>query len=85
MLDEFKTDILGSISEQLDTLNIQNKQKTEADTLAIFCPKFGKKHAPRECPIDAKVVETCMICSKSHETKDCPSILLVSVSSSLHQ
>ena len=27
MLDEFKTDILGSLSEQLDTLKIQNKQK----------------------------------------------------------
>ena len=25
MLDEFKTDILGSLSEQLDTLKIQNK------------------------------------------------------------
>ena len=24
--------------------------------------------------MDAKVVETCMICSESHETKDCPSI-----------
>eukprot|EP00253_Pinus_taeda_P007789 PITA_07789 len=33
-----------------------------------------KKHALRECPLDAKVVETCMICSESHETKDCPSI-----------
>jgi len=27
MLDEFKTDILGNLSEQLDTLKIQNKQK----------------------------------------------------------
>ena len=74
MLDEFKTDILGSLSEQLDTLKIQNKQKTEVDALAIFGPKCRKKHALRECPLDAKVVETCMICSESHETKNYPSI-----------
>jgi len=32
MLNEFKTDILGSLSEKIDTLKLQNKQKTEADT-----------------------------------------------------
>ena len=42
--------------------------------MAIFCPKCRKKHALRECPLDEKVVETCMICSENHETKDCPSI-----------
>lgn len=74
MLDEFKTGILGSLSEQLDTLKIKNKQKTEADALAIFCPKCRKKHTLMECPLDAKIAETCMICSKSHETKGFPSI-----------
>eukprot|EP00253_Pinus_taeda_P003396 PITA_03396 len=74
MLDEFKTDILESLSEQLDTLKIHNKQKAEAEALAIFCPKCRKKHGLRECPLDAKVVETCVICSENHETKDCPSI-----------
>jgi len=77
MIDEFKTDILGSLSEQIGTLKLQNKQKNEADALAIFYPKFRKKHALRECPLDAKVVETCMICSESHETKGCPSILVL--------
>ena len=33
-----------------------------------------KKNALREFPLDEKIVETCMICSKSHETKGCPSI-----------
>jgi len=27
-----------------------------------------------ECPLDAKIVETCMICSEIHETKGCHSI-----------
>eukprot|EP00253_Pinus_taeda_P034750 PITA_34750 len=74
MLDEFKSDILGSLSEQLDTLKIHNKQQAESEALAIFCSKCRKKHVLRECPLDAKVVETCVICSESHETKDCPSI-----------
>ena len=56
MLDEFKYDIFGSLSEQIDTLELQNKQKDESDALAIFCPKCRKKHALREFPLDAKVV-----------------------------
>ena len=44
MLDEFRTDILGSLSEQLDTLKIHNKQQAEAEALAIFCPKCRKNH-----------------------------------------
>ena len=42
MLDEFKTDILGGLSEKIDTLKLQNKQKIEANALAIFCPKCRK-------------------------------------------
>ena len=64
MLYEFKSEILGSLSEQIDTLKLQNKQKAESDALAIFCPKCRKKHALRECPLDAKLVETCVICSE---------------------
>ena len=74
MLDEFKSDILGSLSEKIDTLKLQNKQKDENDALEIFFPKCRKKHALRECPLDAKVIETCAICSEKHETKSCPSL-----------
>lgn len=74
MLDEFKTDILGSLSEQIDTLKLQNKHNVETGALAVFCPKCRKKHALRECPLKAKFIETYMICSESHETKNCPSI-----------
>eukprot|EP00253_Pinus_taeda_P005906 PITA_05906 len=54
MLDEFKNDILGSLSEQLDTLKIHNKQQEEDEALAGFCSKCRKKHALMECPLDAK-------------------------------
>ena len=74
MLDEFKSEIFGSLSEKIDTLKLKNKKKVESDALAIFCPKCRKKHALRECPLDVKVVETCVICSEKHETKNCPSL-----------
>ena len=35
LLENFKTDILGTISAQMDTLNI--KKKFEDEALAIFC------------------------------------------------
>jgi len=63
MIYELKTDILGSLSEQIDTLKLQNKHKTEAHALAIFCPKCRKKHALREFPLDVEIIETCVIFS----------------------
>lgn len=71
-LDNFKTDILGSLSEQLDNLKIQNKKKTKNDALSIFCPKCRKKHALRECPLHS--LEFCVICAKNHNTKEWHSI-----------
>jgi len=74
LLDTFKTDILGSLSEQIDTLKIQNKKNDENVALSIFCPKCRKKHALRECPLDSKAIETCVICANNHDTKECSSL-----------
>jgi len=70
----FKINIFGSLSEQIDTLKVQNKQNDANTALSIFYQKFRKKHALRECPLDLKSVEICVICAKNHETKECPSI-----------
>ena len=74
MLDTFKTYILGSLSEQIDTLKIKNKQKSENAALSIFCPRCRKKHAIGECPLDSKTIETCAICADNHDTKEFPSL-----------
>ena len=73
-LENFKTDILGSISEQIDTLKVQNNQKVENVALFIFCLKCRKKQALRECPLDLKFIETHVICAENHDNKECPSI-----------
>jgi len=53
LLDNFETNILGTLSEQLNTLKIQNKKKAENVALSIFCPKYRKKHALREDPLNS--------------------------------
>ena len=62
LLDTFKIDILGSVSEQIDTLKIKNKKNSENAALSIINPKRQKKHALRECPLDSKAIETCHMC-----------------------
>ena len=74
LLDTFKTDILGILSEQIYTLKIQNKKNSETVALSILCPKCQKKHALREFNLDSKVIETCVICVDNHDTKEYPSL-----------
>jgi hypothetical protein len=72
MLDNFKTDILSSLSSQLDTFQAK-KKKEEADlALAVFCPKSRKKYPLRECPLD--IIKICGICEQNNDTKNCPSL-----------
>jgi hypothetical protein len=72
LLDNFKTDLLGTIGSQLDTLKIKRKQEEENPVLSIFCPKCRKRHPLRECPLDN--VPVCAICTENHKTEDCPSL-----------
>jgi hypothetical protein len=51
MLDYFNTDILSSLSSQLDTLQMKKKEEMK-QALVIFCPKFRMKHTWKECPLD---------------------------------
>jgi hypothetical protein len=71
-LENFKTDILGTLTTQLDVLQAKQRQAEEEQSLAIFFPWCRKKHSPRECPLD--MVRTCAICAKDHATEQCPSL-----------
>jgi hypothetical protein len=72
LLDNFKTDLLGTIGSQLDTLKIKRKQEEEHPVLSIFCPKCRKRHPLRECPLDN--ISVCAICTEKHKIEDCPSL-----------
>jgi hypothetical protein len=70
LLENFKTDLLGTLSLQLDTLQFKKKQEDEKTTLSIFCPKCREKHPLRECPLDN--IKICAICVGEHPTEHCP-------------
>ena len=68
-MENFKTNILNTIRDHLDTLKIKNKEE-EKVSLAIFYPKCRSKNSKREYPIN--VVEVCGICTQEHATDQCP-------------
>ena len=70
LLENFKTTILGTISSQLDTLNI--KRKLEDEALSIFYAKCRKKHPTNDCPLNN--VKICGICVENQDTENCPSL-----------
>jgi len=53
LLENFKTDILGTLTTQLDIMQAKQKQAEVEKNLAIFCPRCRKKHNHKECPLDA--------------------------------
>ena len=72
LLEDFKTDILGTLTTQLDIMQAKQKQVEAEQNLAIFCPRCRKKHNHKECPFDT--VQVCAICTKYHSTESCPSV-----------
>jgi len=69
LLENFKTYILSTISNQLDTLKLKKKQEEEV-VLAIFCPRCRKKHGEKECP--SNVIEIYGLCTLEHATSEFP-------------
>ena len=70
LLENFKTDILGTISAHMDTLSI--KKKFEDEALAIFCSRCKKKHPIKNCPLNS--ISVCGVCAEDHTTEDYPSL-----------
>ena len=72
LLEDFKIDILGTLTTQLDIMQAKQKQVEAKQNLVIFCPRCRKKHSHKECPLD--MVQTCTLCTKDHATESCPSL-----------
>jgi hypothetical protein len=72
LLENFKTNILSTLTTQLDVLQAKQKKVEAEQVLAIFFHRCRKKHGPRECPLD--IVRVCAICAKDHDTEDFPSL-----------
>ena len=72
LLDNLKTDILSTLSTQMVTLQVKQKQLELDRTMAIFCPKCKKNHLEREFPLNS--IEKCDICELNHVTSSFPSL-----------
>jgi hypothetical protein len=70
LLEKFKTDILNTISSQLDTIKIKMKQELENVALAILCHRCRRKHPEKEFPLN--VIKMCGLCIEDHPTNECP-------------
>ena len=72
LLEDFKIDILGTLTMQLDIMQAKQKQEEAEQNLVILCPRCRKKHSHKECLLD--MVQNCSICTKDHTTESCPSL-----------
>ena len=57
LIEKFKTDMMSSISSEIDVLRAKKKQLVEDLALGVFFPRCRKKHPLKECPLDK--VEVC--------------------------
>ena len=70
LLENFKKDILETISAQINLVNI--KKKFEDEALSIFYSHCKTKLPIKNCPLNE--INVCRVCTKNHETDDCPSL-----------
>ena len=70
LLENFKTDILGTLSSQIDSMNIKNKFEDEA--LTIFGSRCKKRLPLKNFPLN--VVSLCGLCVEKHEIDSCPAL-----------
>ena len=73
-MENMKIEIMNTVSKQINSLKFQQKLVEEQESLSIFCPKCRRKHPLRECPLDIKETNKCVICADNHATDKCPSI-----------
>ena len=72
ILENFKTEMMSSISSKIDVLREKQKQAVEDLTLGRFFPRRRKKHPLKECPLNN--IEVCQLCELNHDIKECPSL-----------
>ena len=72
LLDNLKTNIMSTLTSQLDILQVKQKHNEIEKETPIFCAKCKKKHPLKECRLNT--IEAYVICEQAHPTKMCPSL-----------
>ena len=68
--ENFKIDILSTLSSQLDTIKTKKKQDEENAILTIFCSRCRKRHPLKECPLNT--MSLCGFCKITTKQKIVP-------------
>jgi len=72
MLEDFKSEMLQTLSMKIDTLHIKRKQEEVERALAIFYPRCTRRHPQNEFPLNS--IEVCSVCEENHCMGKCPSL-----------
>ncbi len=72
MLEDFKSEMLQTLSMQMDTLHIKREQDEVEMALAISCLRCTRRHPRNECPLNS--IEVCSVCGENHSTDKCTSL-----------
>ena len=67
LLENFKTDLLGAMGSQLDSLHDKKRKYEECTIMSIFCPSCRTKHPERECLLNN--ISICHICTEEHRDR----------------
>ena len=71
LLENFKTNLLSTLSSQIDTLQVKKKEEKEP-ILSIYCSKCRNKHPLRDCSLDS--IQFCGFCLETHSVAHCPTL-----------
>jgi hypothetical protein len=71
LFENFKTDIISSLSSKIDFLHIKRKEVVDK-AMVVFFPMCRENHPLSEFPRD--IINICGIFDLDHPTKDCPSL-----------
>ena len=72
LFEDFKADLLNTLSSQITTIEVKKAQAEAEATLAIFCPWCKKKKLEREFGLNSVIL--CNICELAHSTNQCPKL-----------
>ena len=72
MLKDFKSEMLQTLSLQMDAMHIKRKQEEAKRALAIFCLRCTKRHPKNEFPLNS--IEICSVYEENHSIDNFPSL-----------
>lgn len=70
ILEDFKSEMLQTLSLQMDTMHIKRKKEEVERTLTISYPRCTRRHPTNEYPLN--LIKTCLVYEENHATKRSP-------------